>query len=106
MPPNNIELTDYKGRAIRLTSERWAHIQEHPEMIGQFKRIEETLQQPKFIIATSVDESVRVYHRFYAKTPVTSKFMQVAVKILETDAFILTAFYSSRQKKGELIWQM
>lgn len=27
-----IELTDYQGRTIRLTTERWRHILDHPEL--------------------------------------------------------------------------
>ena len=30
-------LTDYEGRAVRLTDERMAHILEHPEMMGMKK---------------------------------------------------------------------
>ena len=98
-------LEDYQGRPIRLTAERRAHILDHPEMSDQFDRIRATLAQPEFIVATSVDESVRVYHRLFTVTPVTSKYLPVAVKLLEDDAFILTAFFSSRQKKGNVIWQ-
>lgn len=98
--------TDYQGRAIRLTDERRTHILEHPEMIGQDKRIAETLAQPEQIIVTNVDPTVHVYHRLYHNTPVTSKFMLVAVKLLTNDAFVLTAFFSSRPKKGSVLWQI
>lgn len=40
------ELLDFTGRRIRLTAERWSHIQEHPEMRGQEDRIAETLREP------------------------------------------------------------
>jgi predicted thioesterase len=98
-------LTDHKGRAVRLTAERRAHILEHPEMVGQFERVAETLAQPELVVATTVDENVHVYHRYYAVTPVTGKYLQVAVKLLTADAFVLTAFYSSRPKKGAEIWR-
>lgn len=77
-------------------------------MAEQFDRIAETLAQPELVVATTVDESVHVYHRFYEATPVTSKFLQVAVKLVELveeDAFVLTAFYSSRPKKGVVVWR-
>jgi hypothetical protein len=97
--------TDYLGRKIRLNTERLAHLFEHPEMVGQIHRIEETLANPQIIIATPLDETVHVYHRYYEITPVTSKYLQVVVKLLQEDAFILTAFFSKRQKRGNIVWQ-
>jgi len=103
--PNGIILTDYLGRAVRVTQERQKHILEHLEMAGQLGRLSETLAQPELVVATKVDESVHVYHRFYAVTPVTSKYLQVAVKLLAKDAFVLTAFYSNRSKRGVELWR-
>ncbi|MCL4250728.1 MAG: hypothetical protein KJ065_21435 [Anaerolineae bacterium] len=97
--------TDHEGRSIRISDERRQHILEHPEMIGQLGRIREVLLTPQTIIVTNSDPSVHVYHRLYEQTPVTRKYLLVAVKILEDDAFILTAFYSSRMKKGAILWQ-
>ena len=74
-------------------------------MDGQLERIRETVARPEVAIATVSDEAVRVYHRHYTVTPVTSKYLLVAVKIVEDDAFVLTAFFSSRQKKGKLVWR-
>lgn len=101
MSDDIIILADHKGRAIRLTDERLEHILEHSEMADQLERIKETIKSPSTIVATSADETVYVYHRFYEITPVTSKFLLVAVKLLEDDAFVLTAFFSGREKKGD-----
>jgi hypothetical protein len=98
-------LTDYQGRTVRLTRERREHILEHPEMAAQFERLVETITAPETVIATAADETVHVYHRYYETTPVTSKFLQVAVKLLADDAFVLTAFFSRREKKGVLVWK-
>ena len=100
-----IILIDYQSQRIRLTGERRDHILQHAEMAGQLERIGETLAQPETVIATDSDETVRVYHRHYPRTPVTSKFLLVIVKFLDDDAFILTAFFSSRQKQGRALWQ-
>ncbi len=97
-------LTDYRGRAIRLTEERQAHILEHPEMLGQEARIIETLIEPEFVVATPTDAAVHVYGRFYETTPVTSKYLQVVAKLSPDDAFVLTAYYSSRLKRGRTVW--
>jgi hypothetical protein len=98
-------LTDYRGRAIRLTEERWAHILDHPEMEDQHNRLVETLAAPDVVIATVRDETVHTYHRLYEQTPVTRKYLLVAVKMTADDAFVLTAFFTSRQKRGNVIWQ-
>ncbi len=98
-------LTDHQGKNIRLTEERWGHILEHPEMVAQKERLLETLQDPDIIISTAKDASVHAYHRLYEQTPVTRKFLVVAVKILTDDAFILTAYFTSRVRKGNVEWQ-
>lgn len=96
---------DHEGRAIRLTNERWQHIINHAEMLDQRNRIVETLTEPDHVIATIADNNIYVYQRFYQQTPVTSKYLLIAVKILEDDAFIVTAFYSRKAKKGDIVWQ-
>ncbi len=98
-------LADLDGRRIRLTNERWEHIVSHAEMVGQREHIVETLANPDSIIATTSDTSIHVYQKFYTKTPVTSKYLPVAVKMLQEDAFVVTAFYSRKTKNGEWIWR-
>ncbi|MDQ7026663.1 MAG: hypothetical protein Q9P44_14035 [Anaerolineae bacterium] len=85
-------LTDHEGRNIRLTSERREHILEHPEMAQQFERIAETVKSPETIIATTADDTVHVYHRYYETTPVTSKFLLVTVKRLEAPVGVSSRF--------------
>jgi len=105
MSDETLVLTDHQGRKIRLMVERRMHILGHPELKDQFERIRETVEKPTVIVVTPSDETVHVYHRYHASTPVTSKYLLVIVKILEEDAFVLTAFFSSRQKKGIRLWQ-
>ncbi len=98
-------LIDYNKRKIRLTDERWEHIVSHIEMVEQRERLVQTLAEPDSVVSTEADPTVLVYVRFYEITPVTSKYLQVAVKMLEGDAFVVTAFFSRRAKKGEVVWQ-
>ncbi len=98
------ELLDFTGRRIRLTAERWSHIQEHPEMRGQEDRIAETLREPDVVILSRRDPSVILYHKFFESTSVSSKYLMVAVKILHEDAFVITAFFTNQIKKGEQLW--
>ena len=97
-------LIDYRGRGVRLTDERWAHILDHPEMVDQRERLAGTLAQPHTVIASVKDEAVLTYHRLYESTPVTRKYLVVVVKLTEEDAFVLTAYFTSRLKKGRIVW--
>ena len=83
---NTLLLTDHQGRIVRFTAERQRHVLEHPEMVGQLERVAETLSRPELVVATRLDDSVYVYHRFYATTLVASKYLQVAVKLFLDDA--------------------
>ncbi len=105
MNDDNVYIIDYAERRVRLTAERRQHILEHPEMSEQFARIVETIETPELVVTTLADETVQVYHRYYETTPVASKFLLVAVKILPEDAFVLTAFFSRREKKGRRTWK-
>jgi len=102
---NSTVITDYQDRSVRLTDERWAHILDHPEMVGQRERLIETLVEPDIVITTVLDETVLAYHRLYEVTPVTRKYLVVIVKSAPEDAFVLTAYYTSRLKKGQIEWQ-
>ncbi len=97
-------LKDLNDRVIRLTDERLAHILEHPEMIGQDARIAETLSAPDSIITSHHDATGLLYHKLYPATPVTRKYLVVMVKLTDQDAFIVTAFFTDKEKKGSRIW--
>ncbi len=97
-------LKDRDGREIRLTDERLNHILEHPELQGQESRIAETLHNPDSIITSHHDATVHLYHKLYVSTPVTRKYLVVMVKQQEQDAFIVTAFFPAKEKKGARIW--
>lgn len=97
-------LNDFRGRIVRLTDERLTHIMKHAEMQGQEKFIAEVLQEPDSIFLSHHDPSVHIYHKLFDKTPVTRKYLIVAVKYTENDAFIITAFFTNKEKKGIRIW--
>lgn len=96
---------DCFGRVIRLTSEREAHILKHAELQGQMGKLREVLREPDVIVKSLRDPDVHLYHKHYAATPVTEKYLLVAIKVRERDAFIITAFFTDTVKKGERIWQ-
>lgn len=97
-------LTDYSGRNIRLTDERWAHISEHPEMAGMRQALEETLLAPSVVVESLSDPAARLYHRFYVGTLVGAKYLCVVVKFSGDDAFVVTAYLTDRVKRGKTVW--
>lgn len=97
-------LTDYEGRAVRLTDERLAHILEHPEMVGMEDRIEETLAAPERVIESLGDPEARLYYRFYLGTLVGDKHLCVVVKMAQNDAFVLTAYLVGKPAGGKQLW--
>lgn len=54
-------LRDYEGRLIRLSEERWAHISEHPEIVGMRAAVEETLAAPEIVVQSFSDPEARLY---------------------------------------------
>lgn len=97
---------DLHTRQIRLTSERQEHIEtDHPEMFGQLGRIQDTLMNPDVVIRSRTDPSVELFHRYYDITPVTEKYLCVVVKVLNDDLFIITAYFTDKIKRGEIVWK-
>ncbi len=97
-------LHDFQGLAIRLTSERLAHILEHPEMQGLEEAVEETLARPERVVESFSDPQARLYYRHYVGTRVGDKFLCVVVKVRDADAFVLTAYLTDKIKQGVQLW--
>ena len=74
-------------------------------MEGQLDKLQEALQSPDVIVRSQRDPNVHLYHKHYATTPVTEKYLLVAIKMIEPEAFIMTAFFTDTIKKGERIWE-
>lgn len=96
---------DFEGRLIRLTEERRAHIQGHPEMVGMESAVAQTLASPEVVIRSLVDPKAHLYHRFYVGTKVGDKYLCVVVKIQDKDAFVLTAYLTNKIRRGTVIWR-
>jgi hypothetical protein len=96
---------DRFGRTVRLTDERITHILEHGEMEGQLDKLGEVLQEPDVIVRSQRDPDIHLYHTHYTTTPVTEKYLLVAVRVAQNDAFVLTAFFTDTIKKGERLWE-
>jgi hypothetical protein len=74
-------------------------------MRNQRTRIKETLVDPDEIRASVQNPEIWLFYKLYPKTPVTRKFMLVVVKASTEESFIVTAFYTDKVKKGDIIWK-
>ena len=97
-------LTDYQGRAVRLTEERRKHILLHREMVGMEPAMEETVRAPQLVIRSRSDASASLSYRFYRRTRVGDKWLCVVVKIGEDDAFVVTAYLTDKPRQGVIVW--
>jgi hypothetical protein len=97
-------LYDYQNRAVRLTEERLAHILIHPEMQGMEQQIAETLKSPQLVRQSQTDGATELIYRFYTQLTIGDKWLCVVVKDLIDDAFIITAYFTDKPKKGETLW--
>ena len=101
-----LEFRDVHDRIFRLTDERQIHLEtDHPEMINQVARIDDTLLGPDCVIRSRTDPQVELFYKWYPTTPVTAKFLCVVVKLLPQSSFILTAYYTDTVKQGALLWE-
>lgn len=105
MRNNRSVLIDYQDRQVRLTDERLEHILAHPEMVGMETLIAETLRYPQLVRQSLSDETAELYYRFYTQTRIGDKWLCVVVKYLQDDAFVVTAYFTDKPKRGNTLWQ-
>ena len=74
-------------------------------MRGQRYRIKETLVDPDEVGESISSSQTWLFYKLYAKTPVTTKYMLVVVKISDREGIIVTAFFTDKIKKGEIVWK-
>jgi hypothetical protein len=98
-------LFDYQRREVRLTEERLAHILTHSEMVGMESQIADTLKNPQLVRKSRSDDSVNLFYRFYTQTKIGDKWLCVVAKYLPDDAFVVTAYFTNKPKKGDDLWQ-
>jgi hypothetical protein len=93
------------GVPLRLTDERWRHIESgHRELVGQRDRVLETVSSLELV--QSGDRGELLACRFYEHTPVTRKYLVVAYRELGGgDGFVLTAYFTRRPSpRRRTVW--
>ena len=79
------------GKRIRLTEERWAHIERrHPELRGSREKVLEAVSDPNFVVGGHYGEQVAV-----KSSRTISKFLVVVYRESSKDGFIIPAFLTS-----------
>ncbi|GBC76519.1 hypothetical protein HRbin07_00721 [bacterium HR07] len=88
---------------VRLTRERWKHIEEKiqkGERRPDITMITQTLKDPEEIRASNHDPEVHLYYRAYG-----SRWSVVVIKHDPHGSFVLTAYMADRVKQGGLLWR-
>ncbi len=86
------EVNDKTGRKIHLSEERWKHILRHNDVnITHLEYIKSTLVSPDSIISQSFDENKSNYYLYDKQM---KSYLLVAVKYLNGEGFITTAFFT------------
>lgn len=90
------------GFAVVVTQERWLLVSrvKHPVMAGREDDVKVALSDPYQIRRSRRDPQVHLFYR--ATGP--ERWTCVAVKRLNTEGFLITAYPTDRIKEGELIW--
>jgi hypothetical protein len=99
-----MDLTDFNGREIRLSDERWGHINKrHPETAGQEGLVELTVSAPDYVQEGAKGERLAI--KKFAKTPVSvNKYCVVVYN--ETKGFVITAYFTRRPSfRRKLLWK-
>ncbi|MBS3071581.1 hypothetical protein J4408_01185 [Candidatus Pacearchaeota archaeon] len=90
---NNIfEIIDKTGRKIRLTKTQFKHIICHKGMENEIEKIKETLRTPLRIDSHKEGE-LYDYYGYYKDRKKKAKFLQVVVKYLNGEGFVITAYF-------------
>jgi hypothetical protein len=90
-----------EGVPIRLTDERWFHIVEnHNDLAGYYDDVLETLEHPELIVRGYNASLIAV--RGYGR----QTYLQVVYRqVSKQDGFIITAYFSSKINRQQIVWQ-
>jgi hypothetical protein len=99
------EKKGYDGKRIRLTEVQKRHISFfHPEVLVNEDMLMETIAIPD-LVTRGGQPTIRVLYRYYANTPVTSKYLAVVTKLLNGEGFIVTSYFTDRIRRTSVIWK-
>lgn len=98
------EIIDILGRKIRTTRSYWKKIKEvkHRELHHDISDVKRMLKLPDEIRKSVTDHTILLYSKDFEKYDI----LVVAIKVLNGDGFLVTAYQTDNYKrKGEVVWQ-
>lgn len=95
------EIKSKLGKLILTTRSYWKIITEikHPTIKGKQKLVMQTLVNPAIIKRSSKDSAVYLYYH-----KLGDKFLCAVVKHENGTGFLITAYFTEKIKKGDIIW--
>ena len=97
---NLAAVTSIKGVPIRLTEERWGHINEARNLQAYFDDVLETFRSPEFILSGYKGTLVAVV--LFGRLG----FLHVVYReVSGNDGFIITAYFKRDFDKGRVVWR-
>ena len=91
-----MKIKDIFGNELSLPDERINHIKEkHPEIT--INLIKSVLNNPDYIMISSVDENIKIYHKKKGKY-----YIVAVINIYKK--LIITSYTSDKLKKGDIEW--
>lgn len=97
------ETTDIFGRKIRITKDYWLKIKtlKHRELRYGISEVKKTLVNPDEVRRSVTDETIILYAKKFTKYDI----LIAAVKILNSDGFLVTVYQTKEyRKKGKVLW--
>ena len=83
------------NKIIILTETQWKHIKfRHPEMVNKLYDIEKTIRKPHYKLY--FDDNTRKYYKYIKEE---TKYIMVAIKIINGEGFVITSYLTSRIQK-------
>lgn len=88
------------GVPIRLPAERWMHIIEaRDELAGRLPEVLNAIEEPAWV--TQGYRGARVAWKDHAR----NRWLAVVYKeVSRQDGFVVTAFFTSKPKRGKRVW--
>jgi hypothetical protein len=100
------EVASKFSKKVTLSKNGYSHIVErHPEVTGELEKMKETLVSPQTIRRSMYDEKVWLFYRFFKQSPVTEKYLTVAVKLLNDEGIVVTSYFTDKIKMGKRLWK-
>ena len=94
------EVISSSGVKIRTTKDYWEYLidKKHPLMKGKEGIVKEILVNPDEIRRSLIDEKVHLYYKQM------DRLYCVAVKYVNGEGFLITAYPTDKVREGEIIW--